>query len=197
MVRKKSKKTKEEAKKLIDEQKEKVYEKYGKYIYGEDETTLASAVVKLLKDRSLTISFCESCTGGGIASAITDIPGSSSVFGFGTVTYSNEAKMKVAKVSEETLKKYGAVSPETALEMADGIRKLSGSDIAVSVTGIAGPDGGSKEKPVGLVYMGISTNENSYTKRLMLKGNRDKIRENTVKKALTEIFQYIKENENG
>ncbi len=187
----------EKARALIKEQKDKVYEIYGKNIYGEDEETLASAIVKLLKERNLTVSFCESCTGGGIASAITDIPGSSSVFGYGAVTYANEAKIKVAGVSEETLLKHGAVSPETAYEMAEGIRKLSSSDISLSVTGIAGPDGGTDEKPVGLVYMGVSTKNKTYTKRLMLKGNRQKIRESTVKKALTELFQYIKENENG
>jgi len=189
--------TEEEAEKLNSEYKKKIYNDFEKFIYGEDEETLASALVKLLDERKMTVSTCESCTGGGIASAITDIPGSSSVFGYGAVTYANEAKEKIAGVSSETLKKHGAVSPETAYEMAEGIRKLSGSDIAVSVTGIAGPGGGSEEKPVGLVYMGISSEKETYTKKLMLKGNRDKIRENTVKKALTEIYWYAKENGNG
>ncbi len=186
-----------EAIKLIENTKKKIYEDFSDKIYGEDEETLASSVVKLLKERNMTLSLAESCTGGGIAFEITSVPGSSSVFGFGAVTYANEAKVKIAGVSEETLRKHGAVSPETALEMAEGIRNLSGSDIGLSVTGIAGPDGGTKEKPVGLVYMGISLKNNSYTKRLMLKGNREKIRESTAKKALTEIFQLLKENGNG
>lgn len=187
----------DKAKELVEKYKKEIYKQFEKNIYGEDEETLASAVVKLLMKENKTVSFCESCTGGSIASAITDIPGSSVVFGYGAVTYANEAKVKIAGVSEETLAKHGAVSEETALEMAEGIRKLSGSDIGLSVTGIAGPGGGTAEKPVGLVYMGISSEKKSYTKRLMLKGNRDKIRENTVKKALTELFQFIKENENG
>lgn len=189
--------TEEEAEKLINEAKNKIYEDFSDKIYGEDEETLASSVVKLLRERNMTLSLAESCTGGGIAFEITSVPGSSAVFGFGAATYANEAKVKIAGVSEETLRTYGAVSPETASEMAEGIRKLSGADIGLSVTGIAGPDGGTEEKPVGLVYMGISLKNNSYTKRLMLKGNREKIRESTIKKALTEIFQLLKENGNG
>ena len=190
-------KDEEEAIKLVEDVKKKIYEDFSDKIYGEDEDTLASSVVNLLKEKNMTLSLAESCTGGGIAYEITSVPGSSSVFGFGAATYANEAKVKIAGVSEDTLKKHGAVSPETALEMAEGIRKLSNSDIGLSVTGIAGPDGGSEEKPVGLVYMGISTKNNSYTKRFMLKGNREKIRESTIKKALTEIFQMLKENGNG
>ena len=190
-------KSQEEAHELNDKYKKIIYDKFSEFIYGEDEETLASALVKLLDEKNLTLSSCESCTGGGIASAITDIPGSSAVFGYGAVTYANEAKVRIAGVLEETLEKFGAVSPETAYEMAKGIREFSGSDISVSVTGIAGPGGGSEEKPVGLVYMGISTEKETYTRKLMLKGNRDKIRENTVKKALTELYRYLKENENG
>lgn len=182
---------------LADGVKKQIYEEFYEYIYGEDEETLASSVVKLLKERNLTLSLAESCTGGGIAREITSVPGASEVFGCGAVTYANEAKVKMAGVREETLESHGAVSEEAALEMAEGIRRLSGSDIALSVTGIAGPGGGTKEKPVGLVYLGISTNKKSYTKRLMLKGNRDKIRESTMKKALTEIFWNLKENGNG
>lgn len=174
--------------------KKKIYELFGASIYGEDKETLASAVVKLLAGRNMTVSFCESCTGGSIAKAITDISGSSSVFGFGAVTYANEAKEIMAGVSHESLESYGAVSPQVAEQMANGIRCLARSDIGISVTGIAGPGGGSKEKPVGLVYMGVSTREKTYVKKLQLRGSRDKIRQTTVSNALTELFNLIKEN---
>ncbi len=150
---------------------------------------LSEKAVKLLTENKLTVSFCESCTGGSLAKAITDIAGSSSVFGFGAVTYANEAKEKMVGVSHESLEKYGAVSPVVAAEMAEGVQKLSGADIAISMTGIAGPGGGSKEKPVGLVYMGIAAFGKTETKRLDLKGTREEIRSAAVKEGLSEVIR--------
>lgn len=141
-------------------------------------------IVEKLIEKGVTIATAESCTGGMIASAITDIPGSSSIFGYGMVTYSNEAKRHILGVREATLADYGAVSKETAEEMAAGLKKVSGADVAVAVTGIAGPDGGSEEKPVGLVYMGIAYGDKVETKKNLFSGNRDEVRHQTVATAL-------------
>lgn len=130
----------------------------------------AENVVQLLIARGLTIATAESCTGGLISAEITSVSGSSAVFGFGVCTYANEAKMKLLGVKEETLASVGAVSEETAVQMADGVQKLSGADIAVSVTGIAGPTGGTPEKPVGTVYIGIATEKGTYAKRYLFTG---------------------------
>ena len=134
-----------------------VRERLGGYIYGVDARSLQNALVRLLHSRGLTVATAESCTGGLIAKRITEIPGASEVFGLGAVCYMNEIKTRVLGVSAQTLEKYGAVSPETAREMAEGARRVSGADIAISTTGVAGPGGGTPEKPVGLVYIGVST----------------------------------------
>lgn len=128
----------------------------GDVVYGVDVQSLEQVVVEGLRSRGLHVAVAESCTGGLIARRITDIPGASEVFGCGLVTYSNEMKNKLLGVSNETLAQFGAVSKETALEMARGARRVSGADVGVGVTGIAGPGGGSAEKPVGLFYAAVS-----------------------------------------
>lgn len=148
----------------------------------------------LLSKYNLTVSTAESCTGGMIASNITDLSGASSYFGMGVVTYSNEAKSKLIGVSSETLEKYGAVSEQTASEMAQGVRKLSGSDISISVTGIAGPTGGSKEKPVGLVYVAVSGKFGTVVTENMFENGRTEVRKSTVKKAISLACDYIEKN---
>ncbi|MEG2199969.1 MAG: nicotinamide-nucleotide amidohydrolase family protein, partial [Anaerovorax sp.] len=145
--------TLEEAKEAVDEMIEKVKEIIGAYTFSYDDETLSQVVGKKLMDRDITISCAESCTGGLFAETLTDIPGISSVFDRGLVTYSNKAKMEELGVKKETLEKYGAVSEETAIEMAKGLQKKTGSRVCISITGIAGPDGGTEEKPVGLVYI--------------------------------------------
>lgn len=137
-------------------------------------------VVDFLLDNHMTITFAESCTGGLISKRITDVAGASGCFECGFVTYSNRMKEKLLDVSAETLEKYGAVSYETAYEMCKGARLNADADIAVSVTGIAGPGGGTKEKPVGLVYVGICTASVHTVCKLMLKGNREDVREQTA-----------------
>ena len=112
-------------------------------------------IVKLLTKKKLTVSFAESCTGGLLASSITSISGSSKVFNIGLVTYSNNAKVKLLQVPKKTITKYGAVSYETCLSMLKNLNKISKSNISISITGVAGPNGGTKEKPVGLVYIGL------------------------------------------
>lgn len=125
------------------------------YIYGEGEKSLDTVVAELLCEKSFSIATAESCTGGMIAATLISYPGISKVFKEGAVTYSNEAKIKRLGVSEETLNKFGAVSKETAKEIAEGMARVANTDIAISTTGLAGPDGGTDEKPVGLVYIGI------------------------------------------
>ena len=147
---------------------EEIRQRLGDAIYGIDADSLQNALVAALKEKTLKAAVAESCTGGGVSRAITDVPGSSAVFECGLCTYSNTMKQKLLGVSRETLDKYGAVSEQTAQEMARGARTVSGADIAVGVTGIAGPDGGTDEKPVGLVYIAVDSDAYSRTKRLTL-----------------------------
>jgi nicotinamide-nucleotide amidase len=153
-------------------------------IFGYNEDTLASVVGKLLIQKKKTVSFAESCTGGKISAAITDIAGSSLYFKSAVVAYSNESKIKVLGVKEETLKSFGAISEETAKEMAHGILSLSGSDYALSVTGIAGPSGSSKDKSVGLVYVGFADMKKTESFKFNFIGAREDIRNRTVNTVL-------------
>lgn len=133
--------------------------------------TLQENVIAKLREKGVKLATAESCTGGLLSERITAVSGASDVFDFGVCTYANEMKHKVLGVSNETLSVLGAVSAETAMQMAEGARNVSGADLAVSTTGIAGPTGGTPEKPVGLVYCGISTKDKSYAIKLMLGGN--------------------------
>lgn len=145
--------TLEEAKDAVDQMVEKVKKIIGEYTFSYDDETLSQVVGQKLIERGISISCAESCTGGLFAETLTDISGISSVFDRGLVTYSNNAKMDELGVKSETLEKYGAVSKETAIEMAKGLKEKTGSRVCVSITGIAGPEGGTEEKPVGLVYV--------------------------------------------
>ncbi len=145
--------TLEEAKEAVDQMIVKVNERVGQYVFSYDDESMGDAIGKKLIERNLTISSAESCTGGLFARTMTDIPGISAVFDRGFVTYSNDAKMAELGVKKETLDQFGAVSQETAIEMAQGLKAKTGSRICISVTGIAGPGGGTEEKPVGLVYV--------------------------------------------
>ena len=146
--------------------------------------TVAEKLVALLKAQGLTCATAESCTGGGVGSAITAVPGSSSVFAGGIISYANEVKRDVLGVKAETLATVGAVSSETAAQMAEGARRLLKTDLAVSLTGIAGPDGGSDEKPVGLVWFGLATKDGVRTEKAIFRGDRAKVREQAVTHAL-------------
>ena len=140
---------------------------------------------RLLIRKKLTISICESCTGGMLGSIITSIPGSSKYFLGGIIAYSDDFKRKLVGIKPELLKKRGAVSPEVARAMAQGVRRVFKSDIGVGVTGIAGPSGGSRKKPVGLVYISLSYKRSVFIKRLMLAGGRDQIRKRACKETLS------------
>ncbi len=161
---------------LIASVEKEIRELLGDYVYGEGEQTLPQVVAKMLSDRKMTISAAESCTGGMFAQLLTDIAGVSEIFNESVVTYANEAKMKYLGVRSETLDKYSAVSEQTAYEMAEGICKMTGADVGVGITGIAGPDGGSEQKPVGLVYAGVCVRGKVTVKKLNLSGSRNKIR---------------------
>lgn len=143
------------AKALCAPMVERIRETVGEYIYGQDVSSLEEVVVRTLKEKGLTIACAESCTGGLVCKRLTDIPGSSACVLGGFVTYTNQMKIKQLGVKPETLEKYGAVSQQTALEMARGAQAESGADIGVGITGIAGPDGGSEEKPVGTVWVAV------------------------------------------
>ena len=154
---------------------------------------ITNKIIKLLKKKKLTISFAESCTGGMLSSEITSISGSSKVFTLGLVTYSNEAKKKVLKVPHQILKKYGAVSMECCLSMANNLSKISKSSICVSITGLAGPGGGSKRKPIGLVYIGIKKgNKISFKRNLFKNRGRAYIQKNAVNHSLKLILRFLK-----
>jgi nicotinamide-nucleotide amidase len=177
-------KTTEEAKELILPIEQEIRNRIGDDIYAEGETTIDAVVGEMLVNRNLTIATAESCTGGLLAGTLINYPGISSVFMEGAITYSNEAKMKRLGVKEDTLEKYGAVSEETAREMAIGIARAACTDIGVSVTGVAGPDGGTEEKPVGLVYIGLYIKGEVKVKRLRMFGDRQKVRNRTVVSTL-------------
>ncbi len=185
-------KTVEEAKEMLKPLEKQVREVLGDCVYAEGEhANLQTTVVELLNQKGLTLATAESCTGGLISKKITEVPGSSACFHCGMVTYSNDQKERLLGVKNETLTAHGAVSEETALEMSRGAKENAGADIGVGVTGIAGPGGGSDEKPVGLVYISICTDSVHQAYRLNLTGNRDVIRERASLHVLDMIRRCI------
>jgi len=153
---------------------------------------LANKVVKKLIKKKLKVSFAESCTGGLLSSTITSISGSSKVFNLGLITYSNKAKVNILKVSNKIIEKYGAVSEECSLSMVKNLSKISKANISISITGIAGPNGGTKLKPVGLVYIGVKKGNKIIAKKNLFKNkNRIYIQKITVRTALNIIDNII------
>ena len=176
--------------------------RFGAYIYSTDEhVTLEMAIADLLIANNLTISTVESCSGGLLAGRLINVPGISETFKTGFVTYSNKAKRKFAGVRKSSLEKYGAVSKQVAQEMAEGMHDVSKADVVISTTGIAGPDGGTDEKPVGLVYMCCYVCGRVTVKEYHFHGNRAKIRETAVANALILLreclLEYFSENTFG
>ncbi len=150
---------------------------------------ISRKIINLLKKKKLNISFAESCTGGLLASSITSISGSSKVFSLGLVTYSNNAKINVLKVPKKIISKYGAVSYETCMSMVKNLSKISKTSISISITGVAGPKGGTKQKPVGLVYIGIKKGNKMLIKKYLFKNKkRNQIQKATVNKALNLVL---------
>ena len=184
--------TREEGEALIAPVMAELFARFGDCIFTtEEDVTLEMAVVDLLQKKHLTMATAESCTGGMIAARLVNVSGVSDVFMQGMVTYSNEAKIRLLGVKEETLAAYGAVSRETALEMALGGAERSQTDVCVAVTGLAGPGGGSQEKPVGLVYMACAVKGKAEVLEYHFKGNRGKIREQFMMKALDLVRRCV------
>lgn len=162
-------------------------------IYESKEDSIEVIVSKLLCNKKLTVSTAESCTGGMVAAKLIGYPGISEVFKEGAVTYSNEAKVKRLGVKSETLDKFGAVSYETALEMVEGICREASTDVGIATTGIAGPGGGTIEKPIGLVYIGVKVRSKTKVEKYIFKGSREEVRQSATIKAL-EILRGILED---
>ena len=184
-----------EAKKMIKPVVRELKVRFGKNIYTTDEhKTLEECVIDLLKDQELELTTVESCTGGALAARLVNVPGASDVLKQGLVTYSNKSKRKFTLVKKSTLKDEGAVSHKTAKEMAKGAVENTGCDVSVSVTGLAGPNGGTKEKPVGLVYIGCCYKGKTTVREFHFNGNRSKVREQAVVQGLVLLRDCILEN---
>ncbi len=184
--------TKEEAENLCKPVINEIKNRLDGFVYGVDYTCIEEAVIEKLKEKHMKVATAESCTGGLIAKRITDVPGASEVFDCGIISYANEIKYRVLGVSEDDLNKYGAVSEPVARQMAQGALKVSGADIAVSVTGIAGPDSDSTNKPVGLVYIGLADRDNVWVRELRTsRKDRSYNRYVSASNALNMIRLYI------
>lgn len=179
---------------LINSKCEEIKDVLGEYIYGEGENSLDVVVAKLLCEKKFSISTAESCTGGMIASSLISYPGISEVFKEGAITYSNEAKIKRLGVNEETINKFGAVSKETAREMAQGMARVANTNIAISTTGLAGPSGGTDKKPIGLVYVGVFIKGKTIVEKFNLTGDREAIRRKATMNALNMLRRELVRN---
>jgi len=166
----------------------------GDYIYGVDEDTLEGKVASLLKGKNLTISVAESCSGGLLSHRLTNIPGSSNYYQAGIISYSNEAKSHFLDVSPQLIQEKGAVSPEVAKEMARGARESANTDLGVGITGIAGPTGGTLKKPVGLVYIALSTQAGEICEKFIFPGDREEVKWRTSQATLNLLRQYLLRN---
>ena len=180
-------KNEKEVESLIEPISNEIKSRFKEKVYGEDDTAIEDEVAKILVDNNLTIAVAESCTGGRVAADLINYPGISSVFMEGCVTYSNEAKMMTLNVKKETLNTVGAVSEQCAKEMSEGVAARHNTNIGLSTTGIAGPEGGSEDKPVGLVYMGITINNKTIVKKYIFNGNRQQIRSRACKTLLNDL----------
>ncbi len=179
------------AEELIAKAERFLRERAGEYLYARGDRPLEEIVGRLLRDQRKTLALAESCTGGMIASRITSISGSSDYFERCAVTYSNRAKMEILGVSGKTLAEHGAVSEQCAREMAEGIRRISGADLGLSTTGIAGPTGGTKEKPVGTVFMALAHEGATLAREFRFPGDRSAVRTLTTQTALYWLWKYL------
>ncbi|MBN1459557.1 MAG: competence/damage-inducible protein A [Armatimonadetes bacterium] len=184
--------TREQAEELIAPVEAEIRRRLGDHVYGRDEESLEQATGEMLARNGLTLALAESCTGGLIGHRLTNIPGSSRYFLASLTTYSNESKTRLLGVSEELLRDHGAVSPECAAAMAEGVRRTVGADMGLSITGIAGPGGGTPEKPVGLAYVGLSQGDNTVTEELRLRGDREMIKERCAQSALYFLYRKLR-----
>lgn len=181
----------EEGNKRLDQGQREILIKLGKYIFGEGEDSLSEIVGSLLQKKQKTLAVAESCTGGLLASSITDVSGASEYFLEGVVTYSNESKQDILGVSAESLRKYGAVSSQVALEMARGIRKRASSDYSIAVTGIAGPTGGTPDKPVGTVHIAVIHPNGEWERKFVFPFGREGFKRVAVATGLDRVRRYL------
>lgn len=184
-------KTEEEASNKLLEIEQKIRSLVGRYVYGKNNDSLEEVIAKLLVDRGLKLSVAESCTGGLISNRLTNIPGSSAFFERGLITYSNGAKVEHLNVSEDAIAEFGAVSLQVAQQMAEGIRAVSGTDLGLAVTGIMGPGGGSADKPIGLVYIGVCDNSVVTAKEFKFGDNRLLNKDRTSQAALEMLRRFL------
>lgn len=188
----------EESQAVLDEMIAALSARLGDYIYGYDDETLVHVVSKLLVQKRKSVALAESCTGGLLSKLMTDLPGSSAFFWGGICSYSNDAKIKLLGVPADTIKQFGAISKETAQEMARCIRARAGSDYGIGITGLAGPDGGSPEKPVGCVYISLAGDQDCIVKAMHFVGSRDAVRMLAAKTALDLLRrELLKDNKRG
>jgi nicotinamide-nucleotide amidase len=185
-------KSESEANRLLDELAGQLEEVLGEYVFSRRDETLEQVVGELLRWRGYSLATAESCTGGLLAGRITDVPGSSEYFLEGVVTYSNEAKTRMLGVPAAMIEEHGAVSEPVACAMAAGVRKLAGSTFGIGITGVAGPGGGSEEKPVGLVYIALADEDNATARKFLFPGDRQFIRTLSVNAALDLVRRRIK-----
>ncbi|MGC2763531.1 MAG: nicotinamide-nucleotide amidohydrolase family protein, partial [Candidatus Binatus sp.] len=174
----------------VEELSQRVREKISQFVYAEGDTSMEEVVGRLFVEKKFTLAVAESCTGGLIGHRITNVPGCSKYFKSDLVTYSNDVKCGVLGVSEETLKAHGAVSEECVREMAAGVRKRTGASVSVATSGIAGPDGGTPDKPVGTVCIALSADDQSFTRRYQFRGTRDWVKLITSQVALDWLRRY-------
>ncbi len=184
-------KNEEAAKNKITEIEQKIRAKAGRYIFTTNDEPLENVIARLLKERQMTISVAESCTGGNISDALTNISGSSSYFERGVVSYSNAAKVEILKVNEDTIAEQGAVSLEVARQMAEGVKAISGTDLGISVTGILGPTGATVDKPVGLVYIGLCDDKVCTAKKFLFGGDRLLNKQRATQAALEMVRRHL------
>lgn len=176
---------------LLSQTTKSIYELLGDVIYGQNQDNMEVVVGRLLAKRKLTLALAESCTGGLVSNKITRVPGSSAYYLGGVTSYANATKVEFLGVPNQLLQKNGAVSKEVATAMAKGIRTKTGADLALSITGIAGPDGGTEEKPVGTVYIGLATSDKVQVGHRIFDGNREQIQEITAVTALDMLRRYL------
>ena len=181
----------DEAREKVDAASQQVRLHVGRYVYGTGEDELSQVIGNLLKDRQMTIAVAESCTGGNISNMITDRSGSSEYFERGVIAYSNAAKVEILQVDEDLIQMKGAVSEEVALEMAKGVRSISGTDLGVSITGILGPKGATTTKPVGLIYIAVASHENAVVKKYNFGGTRLENKTRSTYAALELVRKFI------
>jgi nicotinamide-nucleotide amidase len=178
----------------LDRMEKEIRNLVGSYVFATGSQRIEDVLGEMLRERGQCISVAESCTGGLIGNMLTNSPGSSTYFLGGVVVYSNQAKVDLLDVSQQTLEKFGAVSEQTVREMAQGVKKRLQTDIGLSVSGIAGPDGGTKEKPVGTVHIGLAVEKEIFSGKYRFWGTREQIKLNTSMMALDWVRRYLNED---